>query len=370
MPMRCRRRWLHPTHPDPEAKNLRQIWLPALEWIYSERVRQQVQNSVSPINDAAVLAAADFGVFIDLTSMCQKEGGERNKVEEALFRHSLQSLDVIYAHEGLGTLLSTRLPEGVDVALGYDDRGWTNFERAEAELIKPVGFCIDIGLFTVDKACEAYLGNRNPLRIGGARFAERTVEELAQQGSYSGSAVRGVLGALVGRGRHPPLAPAAFSTLLAGKQFTNGADVVTVIQLYTETATALLGSARELEYKELEWAAADYVRLGEALRYCGALETLTLRKMGLGDADAAAILVGPPLPSVKTLNLLRCESLTALPDLSVLPSLVNLDLHGCSALTALPDVSGLAHLRIFHDSRGDHVHLDGVWPPAIMRERI
>ena len=34
------RRWLSKDHPDPHAKNLRDIWLPALEWYYSERVRQ------------------------------------------------------------------------------------------------------------------------------------------------------------------------------------------------------------------------------------------------------------------------------------------------------------------------------------------
>ena len=59
----------------------------------------------------------------------------------------------------------------------YDSRGWCNFERAEGQLIKPDGFCIDIGLFTVDKACEEYArigrdgqsdGARTPLRIGGA----------------------------------------------------------------------------------------------------------------------------------------------------------------------------------------------------------
>ena len=36
-----------------------------------------------------------------------------------------------------------------------DDRGWTNFERAEGQLIKPDSFCVDIGLFTVEKAYEA-----------------------------------------------------------------------------------------------------------------------------------------------------------------------------------------------------------------------
>ena len=66
-------------HPDPDAKNLRNIWLPALEWYYSERVRQltyatgrfgseekraQDANG-TPLSDEAVEEAADFGVFIE-----------------------------------------------------------------------------------------------------------------------------------------------------------------------------------------------------------------------------------------------------------------------------------------------------------------
>ena len=54
-----------------------------------------------------------------LASMCQKEekapGGEptRTALEDGLFRHALGSLDVIYAHKMLASLLSTQLPYGV-----------------------------------------------------------------------------------------------------------------------------------------------------------------------------------------------------------------------------------------------------------------
>ena len=102
-------RWLSAVHPDPQAKNLREIWLPALEWYYSERVRQLTTNFVgatdrckdandNELSDEAVLEAADFGLFIDLASMCQKEekepgGGEtRTEEEDKLFRHALGSL--------------------------------------------------------------------------------------------------------------------------------------------------------------------------------------------------------------------------------------------------------------------------------------
>ena len=73
------RRWLSKDHPDPDTKNLRDIWLPALEWYYSERVRQLTYFSSligaeecrakdangTPLSDEAVKEAADFGVFIE-----------------------------------------------------------------------------------------------------------------------------------------------------------------------------------------------------------------------------------------------------------------------------------------------------------------
>ena len=182
--------WLDKEHPDLNARNLRDMWLPAIEWLYSERVRQLTIDygdesrakdaDGTPLSDEAVLAAADFGLFVDLSSMCQKENDCRTEVEDGLFRHSLSSLDVVYAHKGLMSLLSTRVPEGVEVDRTYEDRGWcgsaacllspsssptadsalahthrTNFERAEGQLIKPDTFCVDIGEFTVEKAYEA-----------------------------------------------------------------------------------------------------------------------------------------------------------------------------------------------------------------------
>ena len=137
---------------DPDAKNLRYIWLPALEWYYSERVRQltydwegdencpRIQRHAperrggeggadlasSSSARATPLALRSLRLAVpspgsrscSLASMCQKEekapGGEptRTALEDGLFR-ALSSLDVIYAHKMLASLLSTRLPNGV-----------------------------------------------------------------------------------------------------------------------------------------------------------------------------------------------------------------------------------------------------------------
>ena len=261
------------------------MWLPAIEWLYSERVKQLTTNVIgederakdadgTPLSDEAILAAADFGLFVDLSSMCQKEDDRRTEVEDGLFRHSLGSLDVVYAHKSLMSLLSTRVPAGVEVDRSYgerhssltpnalsthlpispfqtDDRGWTNFERAEGQLIKPDSFCVDIGLFTVDKACEASTGyydrakrQQVKVRIGEVPFAKKSVKELAAQGSHAGIYGRACSARSSAAGRDAPLSPNAFATVLSKKEFTNGADSGTVINLYRNTATALLGSAK------------------------------------------------------------------------------------------------------------------------------
>ena len=226
----------------------------------------------------------------------------------------------------------------------------TNFERAAGQLIKPDSFSVDIGLFTVEKAHEAtkdYRG-RYGLRIGEVPFAKKSVKELAAQGSYCHPGERGVLGKLVGRGRNPPLSPEAAEAMLRTKMCTNGSDTQLCIDIYRKAATKQLGSTPELSYDKLEWSEAEFERLGEALCYCGALETLALRNMqGLSDTAVAGVVASlASCTSLRALNLSRCRSLTVLPDLSSLKSLQTLRLFSCYSLTALPDLSALKSLQM------------------------
>ena len=86
--------WLAVDHPDPAARNLREKWLPAVEWYFSERVRRACKarrcaaekgmwaarearwggdNGVSEarraawagVSDAELLERCDFGIFIE-----------------------------------------------------------------------------------------------------------------------------------------------------------------------------------------------------------------------------------------------------------------------------------------------------------------
>ena len=61
---------------------------------------------------------------LSFASMFQKDDdGRRTEVETRLFKHSLDSLDVIYAHRLTASFLSTRFPDGVVNDRGYDARG-------------------------------------------------------------------------------------------------------------------------------------------------------------------------------------------------------------------------------------------------------
>lgn len=357
--------WLALEHPDPEARNLREKWLPALEWYFSERVQRacvarepQPWMKISEVrraawagaSDAELLERCDFGVFIDLTAMCQKDAavGARTEVEDRLFKHALSSLDVLFAHRGAVSFLSTALPEGFERGVnlvpglngdepvrGYQDRGWTGFEQSLGHLIKKSEHCLDIGRFRADEAAK----------IATKRFSDKTVAELRKQASYH-PANPGVLSSLIVGSRGPPLVPAAFDAeILATRRFTNGADSQVVASMYEKTAEALLASTPTLEFTRLaHWEAAQFGQLGAALLLTRALETLVLHGMPLNNEGARALVSALPR-TLRTLKLTLCQRFTELPALPALPSLRELDLTSCKSLAALPDLSGLVSLQ-------------------------
>ena len=106
--------------------------------------------------------------------------------------------------------------------MGLRARRWTNFERAEGQLLKPDGRSIDIGLFSVERACAEFTDPRGgaftPVWTSG-RLADKTVDQIARQGSYCDAKARGLLGALVGSGRRAPLSPEAFAAVLGTKVY-------------------------------------------------------------------------------------------------------------------------------------------------------
>ena len=105
---------------------MREMWLPALEWYLSERVASKNAYDIefARLDEDAKLERCDVGVFIDYGCMMQHGEAGRSPVEDALFRKALGSLDVVYAHRGAVTFLTTSLPEGVeDHGRPYSKRG-------------------------------------------------------------------------------------------------------------------------------------------------------------------------------------------------------------------------------------------------------
>lgn len=391
--------WLDVSHPDPQGRNLREIWLPAIEWYYCERLARLGTED-----------AADFGLFVDALSMCQKDAksGLRTLEETRLFKCALSSLDVLYAHQGGTTFLSTRLPSGcaydeaeaarataayeqalASGAAAADDwsdaafvakcaatkyrpyacRGWTNFEKCVSSLIKPSGQRVDIGIFAreLEKAkaravqqAAGYTG----FAWAATPFRQKRVAQLRMQ------ALGDELLARLVRGTHEaPLSPAAFDVQLQTWTFTNGADVSVVSGLYQKTAEAVLGCTPSLAFRGLKWSADEWAHLGTALRLCANLDALSLVAMPTLSATRALAALGGglALPRLAELDLSGCRALTALPPLDGFPALTTLNLRGCVALRALPPLGGLSALA--HVDVSWCLLLRGLPDEAALRQR-
>ena len=61
----------------------------------------------------------------------------RTEEEKAGFHYALhETMDLWYSHQGTTVYMVTQLPEGSRRSVGYDDSGWTTYERCSAEQIK------------------------------------------------------------------------------------------------------------------------------------------------------------------------------------------------------------------------------------------
>ena len=381
--------WLDPSHPDPNGRHLRQKLLFVVEWLYSERVRQLMYNGASPLcakgsdgkalSDEAIHTIADFGIVIDWSSIMQREGGRfKAPREEALFHRGRAGLATLFAHHGVLSLLSSRLPAAYEelrsrghLVYKYEERGWTLLEESLGRLLKPPEHILDVGGFTLDGACEEHDSEAGPPeRIGATRFADRSVADLARQGSYMDGDVTGFLGTLV-TPRKPPMAPEAFTKELHTRTFTDDEDLPIAADLYQILFGRILPCVTRLSYSECVWSANEFKSLGRALSHCAKLQALYLRKMPrLSDVEVTVMISGLAAPAkleslslagcrqlrtvpddiaaltgLKHLDLHGCVTLTRLPaDLSAVTSLESLDLHACSALTTLPDLAALPAL--------------------------
>ena len=89
----------------------------------------------------------------------------------------------------------------------------------------------------------------------------------------------------------------------------------------------------------------EWRRFGSSLKFCSALEELTMLDMGTLDGASALIAFSEAtLPALKSISLRQCTALSFLPALHGFAALHTLDLGGCSSLTSL-EVLGFGALH-------------------------
>jgi hypothetical protein len=123
--------------------------------------------------------------------------------------------------------------------------------------------------------------------------------------------------------RRLPTAPERMAKLLEARQFTNGADKAMVLDLYTKTVEAVLGSVETLEFAGLHLISTDEwrspARLAEACNNCAALKSMRVNGMRLSDEDIKEFVDGledNALPELKLVdvsaNWLTAQGITTL----------------------------------------------------------
>eukprot|EP00966_Prymnesium_polylepis_P132211 3057337-Prymnesium_polylepis.1 len=243
--------WLESPHPDKDGHQL-QLLHYKLSRLYGGRGLQAMCRDYG---------FTDMGCFLDWASLYQKdpelwaswmvdpelyemddealvvkrrEGGDadgesmvaqrheykesRTDDEKRAFDRALKgTMDLWFTHASTTVVLITELPDRDKLPIGFDERsrdfasrGWTTFERCSAELAKSFKLSVAKWKLVIDLRDER----------GGAQ-------------------------------RRLPTTPKRMKMLLEKRDFTNGADRSEVLELYTKTAKAVLGTVQTLDYTGL-----------------------------------------------------------------------------------------------------------------------
>ena len=102
----------------------------------------------------------------------------------------------------------------------------------------------------------------------------------------------------------PPVAPVAMSLKLAVAHFTNGADVAFVQGKYEATFLLVLGKAKQLSFREMDWVTEEQWAAFclEVLPQCASLEELELADSLNLKVDIVELVAKLP-PTLKVLGL-------------------------------------------------------------------
>ncbi|CAK0871844.1 unnamed protein product [Prorocentrum cordatum] len=187
---------------------------------------------------------------------------KRTPAEKAAFKHGLEeTMDLWYAHRATTVLLLTQHPRerGSAREWGYDQSGWTTYERCSAEQIKQVYRS------EAEWAAVADLG----------------------QGTYAAAA-----------GRRWPVGPDEFDRLIEDRSFTNGADREAVKALFRRMSRAQLGGVTTLDFEGMRRPTPEQAAgLASCLRLCARLQVLRLSACQIGAEGRAGLGGGAALPA-------------------------------------------------------------------------
>ena len=212
---------------------------------------------------ASPSATESFAALDSARMVIQRKAYEssRTDAQKAAFGRALMhTMDLWYGHAGTTVVLLTELPRelppGFDATRTYESRGWTTFERCSAELAKTYDLLAAKWQLVIDVADAG----------GGAQ-------------------------------RRLPTTPRRMAELLETRQFTNGADKLAVLELYTGLAEKILGGVAMLHYQglalvrsEAGWTAPG--QLAAAMHYCPRLEELVVSGCQIDDDGLAEFAAG------------------------------------------------------------------------------
>jgi hypothetical protein len=110
-------------------------WCPVTQWA-----------SLSQKDPALWHPCCGGSTFVVPEARCEAEKAaaqayeaSRTVEEKEGFNKALhETMDLWYAHQGTTVYMLTNLPEGCTRKVGYEDSGWTTYERCSAEQIKRV----------------------------------------------------------------------------------------------------------------------------------------------------------------------------------------------------------------------------------------
>lgn len=315
--------WQTAAHPDPSGSLGKKLAL-YLHWYAAQRAKwtkerlYKAKNQTSRsdrINDVAF--DVDFCVLIDFWSLHQ---APRNDKQDAGFVRAQQTMHLWLGHRGVTVFLVTAAPtdwtdnQEYRTRGGYEQRGWTTFERRVAVLCEGGGICMDMGGF--DQMLAKAKGIREEpagSRVGdvfgskASQFSGRfegmkdyQLTHLAMWDRSGHSSRERVLDGAFALGesclvqlvqgrRLPPVSPAEMEHELANKAFSNAADKAICLKMYREVAVEVLGKEEVLDFDGVShWSVTELRSVGGAMVLCGSLRLLKLNHCEIGSAEIAA----------------------------------------------------------------------------------